>query len=100
MRSQEESVRPGTRSVLRALVLGAFALASILMVTVRPIVGLSSDLVISQVYGGGGNSGAPYKNDFVEIFNRGTVAASLNGSRSSTPARPARGTSAAIQSRY
>jgi predicted extracellular nuclease len=60
-------------------VLGAFALASILMVTVRPIVGLSSDLVISQVYGGGGNSGAPYKNDFVEIFNRGTVAASLNG---------------------
>lgn len=26
-------------------------------------------LVISQVYGGGGNSGATYTNDFIEIFN-------------------------------
>ena|GEM_PF-281273 len=36
-------------------------------------------LVISQVYGGGGNSGATYTHDFVEIFNAGNVAASLNG---------------------
>jgi hypothetical protein len=28
-------------------------------------------LVISQVYGGGGNSGATYQNDFVELFNGG-----------------------------
>ncbi len=27
---------------------------------------------ISQVYGGGGNSGATYLNDFVELFNSGT----------------------------
>ncbi len=27
------------------------------------------DVVISQVYGGGGNSGGIYKNDFVELFN-------------------------------
>ncbi len=40
---------------------------------------VSADLVISQVYGGGGNSGAPYTNDFVEIFNRGTTTVSLNG---------------------
>ena len=26
-------------------------------------------LVINQVYGGGGNAGANYTNDFVEIFN-------------------------------
>jgi hypothetical protein len=32
----------------------------------------ASDLVVSQVYGGGGNSGAAYRNDFVEVFNRGT----------------------------
>ena len=31
----------------------------------------ASDVVISQVYGGGGNSGALYKNDFIELFNRG-----------------------------
>ncbi|MFN7939468.1 MAG: lamin tail domain-containing protein [Bryobacteraceae bacterium] len=28
-------------------------------------------VVISQIYGGGGNAGARYRNDFVEIFNRG-----------------------------
>jgi DNA/RNA endonuclease G (NUC1) len=26
-------------------------------------------IVISQIYGGGGNSGAPLKNDFIELFN-------------------------------
>ena len=36
-------------------------------------------LVISQVYGGGGNSGATYTNDFIEIFNRGATDISLNG---------------------
>jgi uncharacterized repeat protein (TIGR01451 family) len=33
----------------------------------------AADLLISQVYPGGGNSGAQYTNDFVEIFNRGTA---------------------------
>lgn len=28
---------------------------------------------ISQAYGGGGNSGATYKNDFIEIFNQATT---------------------------
>src|SRR5262245_56854209 len=37
------------------------------------------DLVISQVYGGGDNSGAPFRNDFVELFNRGTTTVSLVG---------------------
>lgn len=36
-------------------------------------------IVISQVYGGGGNSGATYRNDFIEIFNRGTTAVNLTG---------------------
>jgi hypothetical protein len=30
-------------------------------------------LVISQVYGGGGNASATYTSDFIEIFNRGTT---------------------------
>lgn len=37
-----------------------------------------AQVVISQVYGGGGNSGAPYKNDFIEIFNSGTTAQDLS----------------------
>ncbi|MGI8735372.1 MAG: lamin tail domain-containing protein [Pyrinomonadaceae bacterium] len=32
-----------------------------------------SALVISQIYGGGNNSGAAFQNDFVELFNRGTT---------------------------
>jgi uncharacterized protein len=39
----------------------------------------SPGLVISQVYGGGGNSGAPYTHDFVELFNRGSTGVSLDG---------------------
>ena len=36
-------------------------------------------VVISQVYGGGGNSGSTYKNDFVELFNSGDTAQDLTG---------------------
>lgn len=36
-------------------------------------------VVISQVYGGGGNSGSAYTNDFIEIFNPTTAAQTLNG---------------------
>ena len=39
----------------------------------------SPGLVISQVYGGGGNSGATYLNDYIELFNRGTVDIPLSG---------------------
>lgn len=36
-------------------------------------------IVISQVYGGAGNSGAILRNDFVELFNRGSSAVSISG---------------------
>ncbi len=36
-------------------------------------------VVISQIHGGGGNSGATYRNDFIELFNRGTQGAGLDG---------------------
>src|SRR5699024_4245620 len=39
----------------------------------------STSLVISQVYGGGGNMGATYTHDFIEVFNRGATAVSLEG---------------------
>ena len=35
---------------------------------------VATDVVISQVYGGGGNAGATLTHDFVELFNRGTHA--------------------------
>src|SRR4051794_3318829 len=40
---------------------------------------VSPNIVISQLYGGGGASGAQYTNDFVELFNRGNTATAING---------------------
>jgi hypothetical protein len=36
-------------------------------------------LAISQIYGGGGNTNAPYKNDFIEIHNRSNADIVLDG---------------------
>ncbi|HZI41931.1 MAG TPA: DNA/RNA non-specific endonuclease [Gemmatimonadaceae bacterium] len=36
-------------------------------------------IVISQIYGGGGNANTKYKNDFIELFNPGNQAVSLTG---------------------
>lgn len=40
---------------------------------------VSPDLVISQVYGAGGNTGAPLNADYIELYNRGTAPVSLGG---------------------
>lgn len=39
----------------------------------------STTLVISQAYGGGGNTGAPYNADFVELHNISAATQSLSG---------------------
>ncbi len=44
-----------------------------------PVRAASFSIVISQVYGGGGNADAPYNADFVELFNAGAATRSLNG---------------------
>jgi predicted extracellular nuclease len=55
-----------------------------LLLSLNPIVAMparaaSPNIVISQVYGGGGNTGAPYTNDYIELFNRGNTTVSLDG---------------------
>jgi uncharacterized protein len=71
------------KHVSARLALLAICVGSVLMITgsAAPAVpnGPSPDLVISQIYGGGGNSGATYSHDFIEIFNRGTASVSLEG---------------------
>jgi hypothetical protein len=37
------------------------------------------DIVMSQIFGGGGNSGAPFKNDFVELHNNTAQSVTLFG---------------------
>ncbi|HBP66423.1 MAG TPA: DNA/RNA non-specific endonuclease [Desulfosporosinus sp.] len=39
----------------------------------------SSHVVISEIYGGGGNSGSSYKNDFIEIYNPTSSSVNLSG---------------------
>ena len=39
----------------------------------------SAQVVISQVYGGGGNSGATYNSDFVELYNGGSSTVTMSG---------------------
>lgn len=39
----------------------------------------NAQVVINEVYGGGGNSGATYKNDFIELYNNSGTAVSLAG---------------------
>jgi uncharacterized protein (TIGR03437 family) len=44
-----------------------------------PSPGASPSIVISQIFGGGGNAGAPFRNDYIEIFNAGNVPVDLTG---------------------
>src|SRR3954453_3249455 len=39
----------------------------------------TSTVVVAEVFAGGGNSGAPYANDYVELFNRSAATVNLNG---------------------
>jgi len=55
------------------------ALLAYVAFTPAPLAGISNGVVISQVYGGGGNAGATFRNDFIELLNRGTSPVSLNG---------------------
>lgn len=63
-----------------ALPIALAVAAGVTSVTLAPPAGATSpDVTISQVYGGGGNSGATYTNDFVELYNRGGSPATVDG---------------------
>ena len=67
--------RPLTLALFACLCLAAVA-GSAREASAQPATG-SRDLVISQVYTRGGEPGATYQNDFIEIFNRGNVSVNL-----------------------
>lgn len=64
---------------LAALLLGVSVASGLAPAASLPTQAASPDIVISQVYGGGGNAGATYTHDFVELFNRGATAVTVNG---------------------
>lgn len=62
------------RSSILVPVMGILAAISTL-----PAAASTSGVVISQVYGGGGNSGAPYQNDYIELLNAGSSTVDIGG---------------------
>lgn len=65
-------IRPDSRHRFARNIIAASLMASTLPA-------FAAGVVISQVYGGGGNSGATLKNDFIELFNAGGSPANLAG---------------------
>jgi len=70
-----------SRRRLGALVITTSLIGSGLAVALiaTPAEATSSDVVITEVYGGGGNSGAPYTNDFIELTNNSTAPVDVSG---------------------
>lgn len=53
------------------------ALTGMTYIPIQP--GTIPDIIISEVYGGGGNSGATLKSDFVELYNTTSSAINISG---------------------
>jgi len=71
------SLRLSLRS--RYAILGAALVAAVLPVIPAAANPGGTGLVISEVYGGGGNSGAPFKSDFIELYNPTSSAITVSG---------------------
>jgi predicted extracellular nuclease len=70
------------KAILNLRRLFLVSLCLIIMFSLLPmkiVSAVSTNVVISQVYGGGGNSGATFKNDFIELYNLGDTAVDLTG---------------------
>ncbi len=77
--SRATPTRPRSYRPLALLLSSVLAIAAGAVLAPSASAAPSTGVVISQVYGGGGNSGAPYTHDFVELFNRGSAPVSLDG---------------------
>lgn len=56
-----------------------FTKFALLALLVLPLQFAKSQVVINEVYGGGGNTSAPFNQDFVELFNLGPAAVDVSG---------------------
>ncbi|MCL2611636.1 MAG: ExeM/NucH family extracellular endonuclease [Nocardioidaceae bacterium] len=67
-----------SRRIIASTTLPLLALAGLTGLA-EPAHAASGGLVVNEVYGGGGNSGSTYKNDFVELFNPSGSDVSVDG---------------------
>lgn len=65
--------------VLFSIVAGLLVLPPGMFPFIASVGAVSQNVVISQVYGGGGNTNASFTHDYVELFNRGNTTVSLTG---------------------
>jgi len=68
-----------TRARLTNLIMAVILLFGVIGVFPRSVQAAPGVIVISQVYGGGGNTGATYTNDFIELFNAGGAPVDITG---------------------
>jgi 5'-nucleotidase len=64
---------------IAAAALSAAAVTFAGAVPATAAVSADSPLIINEVYGGGGNSGAPFTHDFIELHNPGTSPVDVSG---------------------
>ena len=62
-----------------AIVIAPVLALSGLLLSTSPAQAISASVVISEVYGGGGNSGATLTHDFVELYNPTDAAVDVSG---------------------
>ncbi|WP_449385334.1 ExeM/NucH family extracellular endonuclease [Cellulomonas soli] len=74
MHGRSRSLTGGVTAL--ALVLAGAVVAA---VPAQAAVSSGAPVVLHEVYGGGGNSGAPFNRDFVELYNPGSAPVDLGG---------------------
>jgi uncharacterized protein len=62
-----------------ATVAGALAGTALVLAPTSANAAPAVDVLLAEVYGGGGNSGATLTNDFVELANKGSAAVAVDG---------------------
>src|SRR3954452_9920422 len=74
-------MRVRSRALISGLTTSALVAGGWLAIATPAWAGVSSGapVVVNEVYGGGGNAGATYKQDFVELHNRSGSPISLVG---------------------
>jgi hypothetical protein len=65
--------------MVTAVIIASMLAMTFYLVSPPPSQALSSGIVISQIYPNGGSSGALYRNDFIELFNRGNTPINVAG---------------------
>jgi 5'-nucleotidase len=74
-------MRAGNKALISGLTTSALVAGAWLAVPTAAWAGASAGapVVINEVYGGGGNAGATYKQDFIELYNRSASSVNLAG---------------------